>query len=160
MILRLSFFFLFSCSVHLTLCNPMDCRTPGFPVHHQVLELTQTHVHLISDAIQPSHPLSSPFLLPSIFLSIRVFSKELALHMWWSKYWSFSFSISPSNEWKWKSLSHVWIFETPWTIAHQAPLCPWNSPGKNTGVGCHFLLQRIFPTLGSNPGLPHCRQTL
>ena len=46
----------------LTLCNPMDCSTPGFPVHHQLLELTQTHVHRVGDAIQPSHPLSSPYL--------------------------------------------------------------------------------------------------
>ena len=45
----------------LALCNPMDCSTPGFPVHHQLLELTQTHVHCVGDAIQPSHPLSSPF---------------------------------------------------------------------------------------------------
>ena len=44
----------------LTLCNPMDCSTPGLPVHHQLLELAQTHVHQVSDAIQPSHPLSSP----------------------------------------------------------------------------------------------------
>jgi len=58
-----------------------------------------------------------------------------------------------------KSLSCVQLFATPWTVAHQAPP-PWDSPGKNTGVGCHFLLQRIFPTQGSNPGLPHCRQTL
>ena len=50
----------FSWSVCLTLCDPMDCSTPGFPVHHQVLELTQTHVHRVGDAIQPSHSLSSP----------------------------------------------------------------------------------------------------
>ena len=61
-------------------------------------ELTQTHVHLVGDAIQPSHPLSSPLLLPSIFPSIRVFSNESALLIRWQKYWSFSFSISPSNE--------------------------------------------------------------
>ena len=48
----------------------------------------------------------------------------------------------------------------PWTVTHQAPLCPWDSPGKNTGVGCHFLLQGIFLTQGSNLGLPHCRQIL
>ena len=60
-------------------------------------ELTQTHVHQVSDAIQPSHPLSSPFL-PSIFPSIKVFSNESALHIRWPKYWSFSFSISPFNE--------------------------------------------------------------
>ena len=76
----------------------MDCSTPGLPVHHQLPEFTQTHVHLVSDAIQPSHPLSSLLLLPSIFPSIRFFSSESALHIRWPKYWSFSFSINPSNE--------------------------------------------------------------
>ena len=70
----------------------------GFPVHHQLLELIQTHVHGVSDAIQPSHPLSSLLLPPSIFPSIRVFSNESVLHIRWPKYWNFSFSISPSNE--------------------------------------------------------------
>ena len=74
----------------------MDCSTPGFPVHHQHPELTQTHVHQVSDAIQQPHPLSSPSPLPSIFPSIAVFSIELFLHIRWPKYWSFSFSISPS----------------------------------------------------------------
>ena len=78
----------------LTLCNPMDCSMPGFPVHHQLPELTQTHVHQVSDAIQPSASL----LLPSIFPSIRVFSNEWVLHIRWPDYWSFSFSISPSSE--------------------------------------------------------------
>ena len=82
----------------LTLCDPMDCSTPGFPVLHQFPELTQTHVHPVSDAIQPSHPLASLLFLPSIFPSIRVFSNESALHRWWPKYWSFSFNISPFNE--------------------------------------------------------------
>ena len=80
------------------LCDPMDCNMPGLPVHQQLLEFTQTHVHWVSDAIQLSHPLSSPLLRPSIFPSIRIFSNELALHMRWPNYWSFSFSISPSNE--------------------------------------------------------------
>ena len=75
----------------------MDCSTPGLPVHHQLPEFTQTHVHLVSDAIQPSHPLSSPSL-PPIPPSIRVFSNESALCIRWPKYWSFSFSISLSNE--------------------------------------------------------------
>ena len=78
--------------------QPMDCSMPGFFVHHQLPELTQTHVHGVSDAIQPSHPLSSPLLLPSIFPSIRVFSSELVLSLRWPKYWNFSFSISPSSE--------------------------------------------------------------
>ena len=72
------------------------CQDP--PVHHQLLKFTQTHAHRIRDAIQPSHPLSSPSPLLPIPPSIRVFSNESALHMRWPKYWSFSFSISPSNE--------------------------------------------------------------
>ena len=82
-----------------TLCNPMDCSTQGFPVHHQLPELAQTHVHPVGDTSQPSHPLCHPFLLlPSIFTSINVFSNESVLHIRWPKYWNFSFSISPSNE--------------------------------------------------------------
>ena len=81
----------------LNLCDPMDCSTPGFPVHHQLPELTRTHVHWVGNAIQPSHPLSS-LHLPLIFPSIRVFSIESALRIRWPKYWSFSFAISPSNK--------------------------------------------------------------
>ena len=80
------------------LCNPTDCNTTGFPVHHQHLEPTQIHVHWVGDAIQPSHLLSSPSP-PAFNLSqIRVFSNELVLLINWPKYWSFSFSINPSNE--------------------------------------------------------------
>ena len=80
-----------------TLCDPMDCSMPGFLVHHKLPGLAQTHVHWVSDAIQSSCPLSS--LSPAFNLpSIRVFSNELALRIRWPKYWSFSFSISPSNE--------------------------------------------------------------
>ena len=79
------------------LCDPVDCRMPGFPVHHQLPELAQTHVHQVSDAIQPFHPLLSPLLL-SIFPSIRVFSNQSVLYIRWPKYWSFIFSISPSND--------------------------------------------------------------
>ena len=81
-----------------TLCDPMNRSTPGLPVHHQLPEFTETHVHRVSDAIQPSHPLSSPFFLPLIPPSIRVFPNESTLHMRWPKYWSFSFSIIPSKE--------------------------------------------------------------
>ena len=83
-----------SCS---TLCDPMDCSTPGFPVLHQLLKPTQTHVHQVGDAIHLIlyHPL---LLLPSIFPSIRIFSNESILCIRWPKYWSFSFSIGPSNE--------------------------------------------------------------
>ena len=81
-----------------TLCDPVNRSTPGLPVHHQLLEFTQTHVHRVSDAIQPSHSLSPLLLLPPIPPSIRVFSNESTLRIRWPKYWSFSFSISPSNE--------------------------------------------------------------
>ena len=76
----------------------MDCHMPGFPVHYQLPELAQSHVHWVCDAIQVlklCHPL---LLLPSIFPIMRVFSNESALHIRWPKYWSFSFNISPSNE--------------------------------------------------------------
>ena len=97
----------------------MNHSTPGLPVHHQLPEFTQTHVHRVGDAIQPSHPLPSPSL-PALNLSqhqglffsfswflylyfqlswlCRVFSNESALHIRWPKYWSFSFNISPSDE--------------------------------------------------------------
>ena len=80
------------------LCNPMDCSTPSFPVHHQLLELAQTHVHWVGDAIQPSHSLSSPS--PPAF---NLFQHQ-GLFQWVSpsyqvaKYWSYSFSISPFND--------------------------------------------------------------
>ena len=82
----------------LTLCDPMDHSTPGFPVHHQFPELSQTHTHLIRD---PSNHLilcRTLLLLPSIFPSIRVFSSESVLHIRWPNFWSFSFSISPYSE--------------------------------------------------------------
>ena len=75
----------------------MNRSRPGLPVHHQLPEFTQTHVHRVGDAIQPSHPVSSSSP-PAPNPSIRVFSNESALRMRWPKYWSFSFHISPSKE--------------------------------------------------------------
>ena len=80
------------------LCDPMDYSTPGFPVHHQLLEFTQTHV---IESVMPSNYLflcCPLLLLLSIFHSIRVFTNESALRIRWPKYWCFSFSISPSSE--------------------------------------------------------------
>ena len=80
-----------------TLCDPMNRSTPGLPVRHQLPEFTETHVHRVSDAIQPFHPLSSPSPLapnPSQHQS----SNQSTLRMRWPKYWSFSFSIIPSKE--------------------------------------------------------------
>ena len=82
----------------LTLCDSMDCSIPGLPVYHQLPEFTQTHVHWVGDAIQPSHPLSSP-CPPTFNLSQhQSLSNESALCIRWPKYWSFSFNISPANE--------------------------------------------------------------
>ena len=81
-----------------TLCNPMNRSMPGLPVHHQIPEFTQTHIHRVSDAIQASHLCRHLLLLPLILPSIRVFSNESTLCMRWPQYWSFSFSIIPSKE--------------------------------------------------------------
>ena len=81
-----------------TLCEPMNCSTPGLLVHHQLLEFTQTHLHWVGDAIQPSHPLSSPFPPAPNPFQHQSFSNESTLPMRWPKYWSFSFSIIPSKE--------------------------------------------------------------
>ena len=81
-----------------TVCDPMNRSTPGLSVHHLLLEFTQTHIHWV---VMPSNHLilcRPLLLLPSIFPSIRVFSNESALRIRWPKYWSFSFSISPSSE--------------------------------------------------------------
>ena len=81
----------------LTLCYPIDCSMPGFPVLHHLQELAQTQVCWVGDP--SSHlVLCLPLLLPLIFLSIRIFSSELALNVRWPKYWRFSFSVSPSSE--------------------------------------------------------------
>ena len=85
-----------------TLCHHMNCSTPGLPVHHQLPEFTQTHMHRVGDAIHHLFdvvPFCCPLLLlPPIHPSIRVLSNESTLHMRWPKYWSFSFSIIPSKE--------------------------------------------------------------
>jgi len=87
----------------------MDCNMQGFPVHHQLQKLTQTHVYRVGDVIQPSHPLCPLLFLPSIFHSIRVISSESVLRIRWPKCWSLSFSISPSNEY-----SGLIFFRTDW----------------------------------------------
>ena len=81
-----------------TLCDPMDCSMPGLPVHHQLPEFTQTHVHWVSDAIQSSHPLSLPSPTFNLFQHQGFLPSESVLHIRRPKYWNFSFSISPSNE--------------------------------------------------------------
>ena len=92
-----------------TLGDPMDCSMPGLPVLHQLQELAHTHVHWVSDAVQPSHSLLPLLLLPSIFPSIGGFSNKSALCIKWPKYWSWSFSISPCSE-----LSELISFRNDW----------------------------------------------
>ena len=82
----------------LNLCDPMNHSTTGLPVHHQLPQFTQTHAHRVGDVIQPSHPLLSSSPPAPNPPSIRVFSNESTLCMRWPNYWSFSFNISPSNE--------------------------------------------------------------
>ena len=155
----------------------MNCSTPGLPVRHQLLEFTQTHVHRVGDAIQPSHPLSSLLFLPPVPPSIRVFSSESTLHMRWPKYWSFSFSISPSNRLvlfhSVQLLSHVQLFATLWTTARQASLSITDSRSllklmsielvipSNNLILCHplLLLPSVFPNIRvfSNESVLHIR---
>ena len=107
----------------------MDCSTPGLPVRHQVPELSQTHVHWVGDAIQPSHLLSSPSP-PSLNLSrMRVFSNESVLLIRWPKYWSLSFSFSPSNEY-----SVLISFRIGWfgLLAVQRTLNSWDSSSSHS----------------------------
>ena len=80
-----------------TLCHPIDCNMPGLPAHHQLPEFTQTYVHRVGDAIQPSYPLSFPSP-PAFNLSQHQGLFQWVLQIRWPKYWSFSFNISPSNE--------------------------------------------------------------
>ena len=123
-----------------TLCNPMDYSMPGFPVHHQLPELAQTHVHWVSDTIQPCH-----LLLLSIFPSIRVFSNESFLHIRWPNYWSLSFSISASNEY-----SGLISFRIDWfdTVAVQETLKFSQTPEfkSNSSSVLSFLYSQLFYT--------------
>ena len=132
----------------------MDCSTPGLPVQHQLLEPAQTNVHQVGDAIQPSHPLSSPsppafrrrmkaLGMPSIFPSIRVFSSESVLRIRWPKYWSFS--ISPSNEY-----SRLISFRIDWSdLAVQGTLKSllqhYNSKASILWHSAFFMVQLSHP---------------
>ena len=113
----------------------MNRSTPGLPVHHQLQEFTQTHVHRVSDAIQPSHPLLPLLLLPPIPPSIRVFSNQSTLHMRWPKYWSFSFSISPSKE-----IPGLISFGMDWLdLLAGSPLCKY----KRGHIGTHTAVMYV-----------------
>ena len=140
----------------------MDCSMPGFPVHHQLLELTQTHVHQ-TESVMPSNHLilcRLPLLLPSIFPSIRVFSTELVLCIRWPKYWSFSFSICPSNEY-----SGLISFRMDWLnlLAFQGTLKSLlqhhSSKASSLLHSAFFIVQLSYPymTTGKTIALTICR---
>ena len=131
---------------------------PELPVHHQLPELAQTHAYQVSGAIQPSHPLH-PLLWPSIFPGIKVFSYELALHVRWPKYWSFSFSISPSNEY-----SGLISFRIDWfnLLAVQGTLKFSPTPqfkSINSLVLSFFIVQLSHPYMTSGKTIPLTRST-
>ena len=129
----------------------MDCSTPGFPVHHQFLEPTQTPVNHVSDAIQPSHPLSSPSL-PAFNLSQHqgLYSSEFTLHIRWPKYWSLGFSISPSKEY-----SELISFKIDWfDLAVQGTLqsfLPYHS--SKASAFSMVQLSQPYKTTGKSIGL-------
>ena len=145
----------------VALCNPMDCSMPGFPVHHQLSELAQTHVCWVDNAIQPFHPLSPLLLLPSIFPSIRFFSNESVLRITWPKYWSFSFSISLSNEY-----SGLIYFRIDWfdLLAVQQTLksLPQHHSTKASSLQCSafFVVQLSHPYMTTGKTIALTRQIL
>ena len=142
------------------LCGPMDCSTPGFLVLYHLLKIAQTHVHRVSNAIQPCHSLSSPSPPAFIFPSIRVFSNESALWIRWLKYWSFSFSISPSNEY-----SGLISFRIDWfdTLAVQGTLKSLlqNHSSKASILWCSafFIIQLSHPYMTTRKTIALTRQT-
>ena len=142
-----------------TLCEPMNYSMPDLPVHHQLPEFTQTHIHGISETIQPSHPLSSPSPPRSVFPRIKVFSNGLVLHIRWPKYWSFSFSINPSNEY-----SRLISFRMDWLdlLVFQGTLkcILQNHSSKASILWCSafFIVQLSHPymTTGKTIALTRC----
>ena len=140
-----------------TLCDPMDCSMPGFPVHYQFPEFTQSHVHWVGDAIQPSHLLSSPSPPAFNLSSVRVFSNESVLRIRWPKYCSFSFSISPSNEY-----SGLISFRRDWfdLLAVQGTLKSLlqHHSSKTSILRCSafFIVQPSHPYMTTGKTIPCC----
>ena len=143
-----------------TLCDPMDCITPGFPVHHQLLELAQTHVHQVGDAIQPSHLLSPPSLSTFNFSQHQgLFQGVSSLHQV-DKYWRLSFSISPSNEY-----SGLISFRIDWLdlFAVQGTLksLPQHHSSKASILRClvFFIVQLALPYMTPGKSIALTRWT-
>ena len=143
-----------------TLCDPMDCSMPGFPVHHQLLELAQIRVYEIINAIQPSHPLSSPSPPPFSLSQHQVFSIRV-LRIRWPKDWSFSFSISPSN-----GYSGLISFRMHWLdlLAVQGTLKSLlqhhSSKASILWCSAFFMVQLSHPYMTTGKTIAVTRQTL
>ena len=143
----------------LTLCDPMDCSTPGFPVHHQLPELAQTLIHQVS---MPSnhfilcHPC---LLLPSIFPSIRVFSKQSVLRIRWPKYWSFSFSISPTNEHPGLIVRRDWLDLLAAQGTLKSLLQHHSSKASILWCSAFFMIQLSHPYMTTGKTIALTRQT-
>ena len=133
----------------LTLCDPVDCSTPGFPVHHQLPELTQTHVHRVSDAIQSSYPLSSPFHLSQNQGLFQWVSSSLR---WW-KYWCFSFNISHSNK-----NSGLISFRIDW-LNLKSLLQHHSSKASILQCSAFFIVQLSYPYMTTGKTIALTRQT-
>ena len=140
----------------------MDCSTPGFTVHHQLLEFTQTYVHQIGDAIQPSHPLLSPSP-PAFKLSqhqVRVFSSESALHIKWPKYWSLNFSTSPSNEYSGLiSFRMDWLDLLAVQGTHKSLLQHYSSKASILWYSAFFIVQLSQPYMTTGKTIALTRWT-
>ena len=138
-----------------TLCNLMDCSMPGFPVCHHFPEFTQIHVHQVSNAIQLSHPLRPLLLFPGI----RVFFNESVFRIRWPKYWSFSFSISTSNE-HWGLIS----FQVDWLnlLAVQGTLKSllqhYSSKASILWHSAFFIVQLLHPYMTTGKTIALTRQ--
>ena len=133
----------------LTLCDPMDYRLPGSSIYG----ITQTRI-LEWVAISFSRGFSGPrewTQRPRDWIQVSCIVDRF-FTVWATKETLLVIKVKPR--------SHIRLVATPWAIGYQAPLGPWDFPGKSTGVGCHFLLQGIFPTQRLNLGLQHCRQML
>ena len=142
-----------------TFCNPMDCSMTGFPVHHQLLKLAQTHVHRVGDAIQPSHPLSSPSP-PAFNLSQHqgLFQWSV-LHIRWPKYWSFSFSSSPSNEYPRLVFFRIDWFDLAIPGTLKSLLQPPNSKTSILWCSAFFMVQLSHPYITTGKTIALTRRT-
>ena len=143
----------------LTLCDPMDCSTPGLPVHHQLPEFTQTHVHWVGDTIQPSHPLSPLPLPPSIFPSIKVFSNESVLHIRWPNI-GVSASFLPVNIQDWFPLRWTgWISLQSSLLTVKSLIQHHSSKASILQHSAFFIVQLSHPYMTTRKSKALTKQT-